>query len=609
LKKPRIEDYAFLSDTQTGALVSRDGSIDWLCFPRFDSGACFAALLGDETNGRWIFRTTAKVKKTRRRYRSETLILETEIETRSGAVRLIDFMPPRGTNPDIVRIIEGIRGKVRMQMELTIRFDYGKVVPWVRKRDRDLQAIAGPDALVLRTPISTHGKDLKTVAEFTVSERERLPFVLTWFPSHEPPPREVDPEKALRKTERYWTDWSNRCEHHGEWREPVLRSLITLKGLTYAPTGGIVAAATTSLPEEIGGARNWDYRYCWLRDATFTLFALMGGGYLEEARSWREWLLRAVAGSPGQMQIMYGVCGERRLAEYTIDWLHGYENSAPVRIGNAASNQRQLDVYGEVMDSMYQAHRAGIETDDADWRMQAALTEFLESQWEQPDEGIWEVRGGAKQFTHSKMMAWVAFDRAVKLAESRESSADDEVKRWTKIRDEIHRQVCRRGYNRKVKAFTQYYGSDEMDASILMMPLVGFLPPTDERVQSTIEAVQRELLQDGFVLRYRASKNKVDGLPGPEGAFLPCSFWLANCLHLIGRTDEARELFERLLSLRNDLGLLSEEYDPIRKRQLGNFPQAFSHVAVVNTAQILSKKTGSETQTRHEHSAKQRAEP
>jgi len=606
--RPKIEEYAFLSDTQTGALVTRDGSVDWLCFPRFDSGACFAALLGDERNGHWSFRPTAKIRSIQRRYRPETLILETEIETGSGTIRLIDFMPPRGTNPDIVRIIEGIRGKVRMQMELTIRFDYGQIVPWVRRLHGGLEAIAGPDALILHTPIATCGKDLTTVAEFTVAKGERVPFVLTWFQSHEQPPREVDPEKALRETQRYWTDWSNRCEHHGEWREAVLRSLITLKGLTYGPTGGIVAAPTTSLPEEIGGVRNWDYRYCWLRDATFTLFALMGGGYLEEARSWREWLLRAVAGTPAQMQIMYGVCGERRLNEYTIDWLSGYENSAPVRIGNAASDQRQLDVYGEVMDAMYQAHCAGIETDEADWRMQVALMKFLESNWEQPDEGIWEVRGGAKQFTHSKMMAWVAFDRAIKLAKARHYSDGGDVERWRKIRDKIHRQVCRRGYNPRKKAFTQYYGSDEMDASILMMPLVGFLPPTDKRVQSTIEAVERELLRDGFVLRYRTKKKETDGLPGSEGAFLPCSFWLANGLHLIGRTDEARELFDRLLGLRNDVGLLSEEYDPVAKRQLGNFPQAFSHVALINSAQILGEKPGATAKERQKHSPQDRAE-
>jgi GH15 family glucan-1,4-alpha-glucosidase len=585
----KIEDYAFLSDTQTGALVSRDGSVDWLCFPRFDSGACFAALLGDRENGRWRFFPEGEITATRRRYRGDTLILETEIETAEGAVRLIDFMPPRGENPDIVRIIEGLRGNVRIKMDLIIRFDYGHVIPWVRKAHGGLEAIAGPDALILRTPIETRGEDLTTVAEFDVAQGDRVPFVLTWFASHEDPPRAIHPEHALQQTEKYWTIWAKRCRHHGPWSDAVMRSLITLKGLTYAPTGGIVAAATTSLPEEIGGVRNWDYRYCWLRDATFTLYALMNAGYLDEARAWREWLLRTIAGSATQMQIMYGVQGERRLEEYEIPWLSGYENSKPVRVGNAASNQFQLDVYGEVMAAMYVAHRAGIETNESDWRLQIALMKSLESRWEEPDEGIWEVRGGAHQFTHSKMMAWVAFDRAVKLVERCGCAGGEHLERWQEIRDEIHRQVCRHGYNAKKKAFTQSYGSEQLDASLLMMPLVGFLPPSDERVVSTVEAIQRELMKDGLILRYRHEKNNVDGLPGSEGVFLPCSFWLVDCLHLIGRPDEAREMFERLLRLRNDLGLLSEEYDPRAQRQLGNFPQAFSHVALVNTARILSR--------------------
>jgi GH15 family glucan-1,4-alpha-glucosidase len=588
----RIEDYAFLSDTQTGALVSRDASVDWLCFPRFDSGACFAALLGDRENGRWKFAPAGEIKATRRRYRGDTLILETEIETADGTVRLIDFMPPRGKDPDIVRIIEGLRGNVRMKMELIIRFDYGHIIPWVRKKHGGLEAIAGPDALILRTPIETRGEDLTTVAEFSVAHGDRVPFVLTWFASHDEPPRAIHPEHALQQTEEYWMSWSKRCRHQGPWRGAVVRSLITLKGLTYAPTGGIVAAATTSLPEEIGGVRNWDYRYCWLRDATFTLYALMNEGYLDEARAWREWLLRAIAGSAAQMQIMYGVHGERRLDEFEISWLPGYENSKPVRIGNAASNQFQLDVYGEVMAAMYVAHRAGIETNEADWNLQVALMNFLESKWEEPDDGIWEVRGGRRQFTHSKMMAWLAFDRAVKLVEHCRCAAGEHLERWRKIRDEIHRQVCELGYNAKKKAFTQFYGSDQLDASLLMMPLVGFLLPSDERVVSTVEAIQRELLDDGLILRYRTERNNVDGLPGSEGVFLPCSFWLVDCLHLIGRTSEARELFERLLELRNDVGLLSEEYDPRAKRQLGNFPQAFSHVALVNTARILTGTQG-----------------
>jgi GH15 family glucan-1,4-alpha-glucosidase len=585
----KIEDYAFLSDTQTGALVGRDGSVDWLCFPRFDSGACFAALLGDRENGRWLFAPTEKITATRRRYRDGTLILETEIVTASGAIRLIDFMPPRGKNPDIVRIVEGLHGSVALKMELIIRFDYGRVIPWVRKRNGDLEAIAGPDGLILRTAIETRGEDLTTVADFTVAKGDRVPFVLTWFPSHEEQPRAINPEHALRDTTKYWKHWSEKCETHGEWHEAVVRSLITLKGLTYAPTGGIVAALTTSLPEEIGGVRNWDYRICWLRDATYTLYALMNAGYLDEARAWREWLLRAVAGSAAQMQIMYGVHGERRLNEYEIPWLAGYENSKPVRVGNAASEQFQLDVYGEVLAAMYVAHRAGIETSDEDWRLQVALMKFLETKWREPDEGIWEVRGGRKQFTHSKMMAWLAFDRAVKLVERCDCAAVEHHERWKKIRDEIHAQVCERGYNAKKKAFTQVYGGDELDASLLIMPLVGFLPIDDERVAGTIAAIERELMRDGFVLRYRTER-KVDGLPGSEGVFLPCSFWLADCLHLLGRTGEARELFERLLALRNDLGLLSEEYDPRAQRQLGNFPQAFTHVALVNTANLLSGK-------------------
>lgn len=584
----KIEDYAFLSDTQTGALVSRHGCIDWLCFPRFDSGACFAALLGDEKNGSWRFTPAGEVTATRRRYRGETLILETELDTAEGTVRLIDFMPPRGEAPDIVRIVEGVAGSVQLRMTLTIRFDYGDVVPWVRKAHGGLEAIAGPDALILHTPIETHGEDLTTVAEFTVAAGERVPFVLTWFPSHQKPPREVHAEHALRDTERYWTEWAGRCSLGGEWREAIVRSLVTLKGLTYAPTGGIVAALTTSLPEGIGGVRNWDYRYCWVRDATFTLVSLMSAGYLDEARSWRQWLLRAVAGSPAQMQIMYGVRGERRLNEIELPWLAGYEGSRPVRIGNGAAGQFQLDVYGEVLGSMYRADRAGIKSSEADWRLLVALLEFLETKWEQPDHGIWEIRGKPQHFTQSKMMAWLAFDRAVKMVEECGCGATDSVERWRTVRDKIHAQVCERGYNAKVKAFTQYYGSDELDASVLMMAHIEFLPTSDERLRTTVEAIERELVQDGFVLRYRPEKENVDGLPGTEGVFLLCSFWLADCLHLIGRKQDARALFERLLALRNDVGLLSEEYDPLAKRMLGNFPQAFSHVALVNTARILS---------------------
>ena len=584
----KIEDYAFLSDTQTGAIVSRDGCVDWLCFPRFDSGACFASLLGTRDNGHWRFWPKEKIDKTSRRYRGETLILETEIETKSGAVRLIDFMPPRGENPDLIRIVEGIRGEVAMQMELIIRFDYGRTIPWVRTAHGGLEAIAGPNGLILRTPVKTRGKDLTTVAEFTVKKGDRVPFVLTWFASYSKPPRAIHADHALRDTEKYWKKWVNRCHRKTPWDDAVVRSLVTLKGLTYAPTGGIVAAATTSLPEEIGGVRNWDYRYCWLRDATFLLLGLMRLGFVDEARSWREWLLRAIAGSASQMQIMYGVDGERRLEEYEIPWLSGYEKSKPVRVGNAASEQFQLDVFGEVLDAMYQTHRSGIETDDAEWRLLVQLMKFLESNWGKPDNGIWEVRGGRRHFTHSKMMAWLAFDRAVKLVETCNCAAGENLERWQKIRDEIHTEVCQRGYNSDKKAFTQFYGTDALDASLLMMPLIGFLPATDERVRNTIEAIQRELLHDGFVLRYRPKEEGVDGLPGREGVFLPCSFWLVDCLYLIGRKKDARELFERLLNVRNDLGLLAEEYDPKSKRQLGNFPQAFSHVALVNAALFLS---------------------
>jgi GH15 family glucan-1,4-alpha-glucosidase len=585
----KIEDYGFISDTQTGALVSRDGCVDWLCFPRFDSPACFASLLGGKQNGHWRFFPDEEVTAVRRRYRGETLILETELETKNGAVRLIDFMPPRGKDPDIVRIIEGIRGKVSMQMELIIRFDYGQIVPWVRGRKPSdgIEAIAGPDGLILRTPVETHGKDLTTVAEFTVAKGDRIPFVLTWFASHTDPPRKIDPGHALHDTEVFWRDWAKQFQSEGKWRGAVVRSLITLKGLTYAPTGGLVAALTTSLPEKIGGVRNWDYRYCWLRDAALILLVLLRAGYREEAKSWREWLLRAIAGSPAQMQTIYGVSGERRLIEYEIPWLSGYENSRPVRIGNAASNQFQLDVYGEVLAAVWQGDQAGIKMTEPDWALMVAIMEYLESHWQEPDEGIWEVRGGRQQFTHSKMMAWLAFDRAIKLVENCGCAAYQHLDRWQKIRDRIHAEVCDRGYNPKKKAFTQVYGSDALDASLLTMPLGGFLPVTDERVRGTIEAIERELMHDGFVLRYRPEETGVDGLPGNEGVFLPCSFWLADCWHLLGRKKEARELFDRLLDVRNDLGLLAEEYDPRAKRQLGNFPQAFSHVALVSCARIL----------------------
>jgi GH15 family glucan-1,4-alpha-glucosidase len=594
----RIEDYALIGDTQTAGLVGVNGSIDWMCLPRFDSGACFAALLGNESHGRWLLSPVGRVRRVRRQYRAGTLILETEFETAEGTARLIDFMPPRDQAPDVVRIVEGVRGQVAMRMELVIRFDYGSVVPWVRRVNGVLAAIGGPDALYLHTPIETRGEGLTTVCEFQLSQGQRVPFVLLWQPSRREPPAPVEAEQALAETEAWWQDWSNRCTYRGEWSEQVLRSLITLKALTYAPTGGIVAAATTSLPEWIGGVRNWDYRYCWLRDATFTLYALMAAGFRDEACAWRDWLLRAVAGDPAQMQTMYGPAGERRLTELELEWLPGYESSAPVRIGNAAVKQFQLDVYGEVMDTLHQARRIGIDADELAWAMQRHVLEFLETKWKEPDEGIWEVRGPRRHFTHSKVMAWVAMDRAVKDAESFAQMSptrieDTKLEKWKQLRDEIRHEVCQRGYDASRRTFTQYYGSKELDASLLMIPLVGFLSPEDERVRGTLEAIERELLRDGFVLRYETQRGgKVDGLPAGEGAFLPCTFWLADNYSLLGRHQEARQVFERLIGLTNDLGLLSEEYDPQEKRLLGNFPQAFSHVSLINTARNLSSGFG-----------------
>jgi len=583
----RIEDYALLGDTQSAALVGRDGSIDWLCLPRFDSGACFASLLGDSRHGRWLLSPAGPVARTRRRYRPGTLILETDFDTEGGTVRLIDFMPLRDRNPDVVRIVEGLRGQVRVHMELVIRFDYGSIVPWVRTVDGVLRAVGGPDSLYLQTPVETRGEGLTTVADFVVSVGERVPFVLTWNPSHLPPVESTNPERALTETEEWWKDWSGRCTYKGPWREQVLRSLITLKALTYAPTGGIVAAPTTSLPEAIGSVRNWDYRYCWLRDATFTLNSLMAAGYQEEACAWRDWLLRAAAGDPAQLQIMYGPAGERRLTELELDWLPGYEGSAPVRIGNAAVHQLQLDVYGEVIGALHEARRVGIESDEFSWPLQQHLLEYLETGWRQPDEGIWEVRGPRRHFTHSKVMAWVAVDRAVKDIERYGLSGDAE--RWKHLRETIHTEVCQKGYDPARQSFTQYYGGTELDASLLMIPLVGFLPPGDVRVRTTVEAIERELCHDEFVRRYQTSESgHVDGLPPGEGVFLACTFWLADNYWLLGRQAEARKLFERLLTLCNDVGLLSEQYDPTARRLLGNFPQAFSHVSLINTATSLS---------------------
>jgi len=586
-----IEDYALIGDTHTAGLVSREGSIDWLCLPRFDSPACFAALLGDEGNGRWLLAPAGPVRETRRRYQGDTLVLETEHHTDDGVVRVVDCMPPRQQDPDVARVVEGVRGRVPMRMELTIRFDYGSIVPWVRQMEGALHAIAGPDSVWLRTPVPVHGENLTTVAEFTIAEGERVPFMLTWHASHQRAPRRIDPVRAVDDSEAWWGEWASRIAYEGGWQDAVIRSLLTLKALTYAPTGGIVAAPTTSLPEALGGVRNWDYRYCWLRDSTFTLYALMLAGLADEAKAWREWLLRAVAGQPNKMQILYGVAGERRISEQELPWLAGYLGARPVRVGNAAVEQFQLDVYGEVMDTLHLGHHMGLPSDDAAWDLQRALLEFLEDHWRDPDEGIWEIRGPRRQFTHSKVMAWVALDRAVKAVEL--AGMEGPVDRWRALRREIHEEVCRDGYDAERDTFVQYYGANQVDASLLMIPLVGFLPASDPRVKGTVAAVQRELTVDGLVHRYSPEgSEKVDGLPPGEGTFLACTFWLADNLALMGRRDEANAIFERLLTLRNDVGLLAEQYDPHDGRQLGNFPQAFSHVALVNTARNLSASPG-----------------
>ena len=593
-----IEDYALIGDTQTAALVGKDGSIDWLCLPRFDSPACFAALLGDPQHGRWLLAPASEVKRTERRYRESTLVLETDFHTDEGVLRVIDSMPIRDEAPDVVRIARCLEGRVEVRLELILRFDFGRVVPWVRRaEDGGLIAIAGPDAVHFVPGRPTRGEDLTTVAEFTLDAGEEVGFVLTWYPSHEPVPDPVDAPAATEDTTHWWRDWAARSRLGGDHRDLVERSLITLKALTYAPTGGIVAAPTTSLPEAIGGVRNWDYRFCWVRDATLTLQSMLAAGYTEEAHAWRDWLLRAVAGSPSEMQIMYGPAGERRLTELELEWLPGYEGSAPVRIGNAASSQFQLDVYGELMDAMLLGRDGGIAADEAAWRLQVALLDYLETAWQEPDEGIWEVRGGRRPFVHSKVMAWVAFDRAVQMVERH--GQDGPVERWRELRTAIHREVCERGYDAERATFTQSYGSRGLDAALLMLPIVGFLAPEDPRVIGTVEAVQRELMRDGFVLRYDTSEAD-DGLPPGEGAFLPCSFWLADCLTLIGRHDEARELFDRLVGLANDVGLLAEEYDPRLERQVGNFPQAFSHVGLVNTALNLDRARRSPARERSE---------
>ncbi|MEU3617708.1 glycoside hydrolase family 15 protein [Streptomyces sp. NPDC006872] len=586
---PRIEDYALIGDEQTAALVGTDGSVDWLCLPRFDSGACFARLLGDEENGHWrIAPKDVEGPCTRRAYRPDTLVLDTEWESDEGAIRVTDLMPQRDGAPDVVRVVEGLRGRVTVRSTLRLRFDYGWVVPWMRRVDGHRVAVAGPDAAWFRSEpaVRTWGEDFCTLSEFTVAEGESVAFVLTWHPSHESRPPLVDPWEALRTSVEDWQKWSARCRYRGPHRDIVMRSIITLKALTYAPTGGIVAALTTSLPEELGGVRNWDYRFCWLRDSTLTLGAALAAGYHEEAEAWRNWLLRAVAGDPADLQIMYGLAGERRLPECELPWLSGYAGSKPVRIGNGAVNQLQLDVYGEVMDSLSLARTAGMSPRPHMWAVQSALMNWLSENWRQPDEGLWEVRGGRRQFVHSKVMVWVAADRAVRAIEEHPELGGD-LAGWRAMRDEVHREVCEQGYDPERNTFTQYYGSADLDASLLLIPRVGFLPPDDPRVVGTVDAVRAELGRGGLVRRYSTEGATVDGLPGAEGAFLACSFWLADALHMTGRTQEARELFERLVGLANDVGLLAEEYDPAAERHLGNFPQAFSHIGLVHTAFAL----------------------
>ncbi|MEU5715270.1 glycoside hydrolase family 15 protein [Streptomyces sp. NPDC020403] len=590
----RIEDYALIGDMQTAALVCRDGTADWLCLPRFDSHAIFAGLLGTEEHGFWRLgparpEGAEPPAADRRRYRGDSLVLESEWDTPRGTVRVTDFMPPRDGAPQLIRIVEGVSGRVPMRSELRMRFSYGRVTPWVHKVDGRTVAVAGPDSVWLDTQVDTYGQNLTTYSDFTVAPGDRIAFTISWQPSHHEPPAMPDPEGSLEATEHFWREWVEQCTYHGPYREAVVRSLITLKALTYAPTGGIVAAPTTSLPEDIGGSRNWDYRYTWLRDAAITLSSLLRTGYREEARAWREWLLRAVAGDPENLQIMYGIAGERELGEAELDWLPGYESSGPVRVGNGAANQLQLDVYGEVTEALHLAHMTGLTRNDYAMGLQLKLIEYLENHWQEPDEGIWEVRGPRRHFVHSKVMAWVAVDRTIKLIES--GDAEGPLERWLQLREDIHRDVCERGYDEERNTFTQSYGSRELDASLLLIPQMGFLPPDDKRVIGTIEAIQRELsTEDGFVLRYPTEGDEagVDGLEGDEGAFLACSFWLADDLAMIGRVDEARQLFEKLLSLRNDLGLLAEEWDSRLQRQVGNFPQAFSHVPLIDTALRLT---------------------
>lgn len=583
-----IEDYALIGDCTTAALVGRDGGVDWLCWPRFDSAACFAALLGTGEHGRWRIAPQAAEVTVRRAYRDGTMVLETLFETADGLVALIDFMPLGGPNSSLVRLVEGRRGRVVMRFDLRVRFDYGISVPWVTQLSdgSGLSIVAGPNGLTLRSPVALKGEDLATVAEFTVEAGEIVPFVLSYGSSHLPPPDAIDAAAVLASTEQRWRDWSGRCTYDGPWREPIMRSLLTLKALTFEATGGIVAAPTTSLPEQLGGPRNWDYRFCWLRDATLTLMALMRGGYFEEAQAWRDWLHRSIAGAPDQLQIMYGIAGERQLLEWQVGWLPGYQGAAPVRVGNAAAGQVQLDVYGEVMGALHRAREHGLAPPPSAWALQRTMIAHLATIWEQPDEGIWEVRGGRRHFTFSKIMAWVAMDRVIKDARTYglEAPVDD----WCVLRDQIHQTVCREGFDAAQQTFTQSFGSSELDASLLLIASVGFLPADDPRVRGTVAAIERGLLVDGFVLRYR-TETAVDGLPPGEGVFLPCSFWLVGAYIQQGRHGEARALFERLLALRNDVGLISEEYDPAAKRLVGNFPQAFTHVALIGAACDLMK--------------------
>jgi len=584
-----IEDYALIGDLQTCALVGRDGSIDWMCVPRFDSPACFAALLGTAEHGRWRIAPVGEVVDVQRCYRDDTLILETTFATAEGRVRIVDFMPMRSEAIDLIRLVEGVEGRVAMRMDFAIRFDYGSIVPWVRATDDGIRAVAGPDTVYLRADVPMRGEGFTTVSEFEVKAGDCFTFDLTWTESHDPHPQREDPAVMLREAEQFWRDWSARCTYEGPWRDAVMRSLITLKALTYAPTGGLVAAATTSLPEQIGGVRNWDYRLCWLRDATFAIYALLGGGYTEEAIAWREWLLRAAAGLPEELQIMYSIRGERHLTELEIEWLPGYENSRPVRVGNAAFKQYQLDVYGEVMDVLHLTRRLGLPPSEDAWRVQLALMRFLEKGWKEPDEGIWEVRGPRRHFTHSKVMAWVAFDRSIAAVEH--FGLEGPVERWREIREEIRNEVFEKGFSTELNAFVQFYGSTDADASLLMLPSLGFIDAGDPRMTGTIALIRKQLETNGLLRRYPAAP-EVDGLPPGEGAFLLCTFWLADTLALAGNYDEAQAIFERLLSLRNDVGILGEEYDAVARRQLGNFPQAFSHVGLINTAQNLRRDDG-----------------